>query len=349
MPVLQWGLLFLLSLLLSLAFLCIHLPAALLLGPMIAGIAFSLKGITLQLPRSTFLAAQAILGCMIAQNLTGSILTTLAVNWPVVLAILLVTLLSSAVVGWLLVRYSSLPGNTGAWGSSPGGAAAMVAMAQDYGADIRLVAFMQYLRVLFVAGAAVLVTRLILGDSAEAVSQQIEWFPPLSGNLWSTLLLAAVAGFAGRILRIPSGTMLAPMIVGAWLHAGGMIVIELPEWLLAIAYMAIGWRIGLGFDRQVFFMALRPLPQILASIFALMAICAAMAWGLAHYMQIDFITAWLATSPGGLDTVGVIPAGSNADMALIMAMQTLRLFSILLTGPAVARFISTYAPKQPQA
>ncbi len=349
MPVLQWGLLFLLSLLLSLAFLCIHLPAALLLGPMIAGIAFSLKGITLQLPRSTFLAAQAILGCMIAQNLTGSILTTLAVNWPVVLAILMVTLLSSAVVGWLLVRYSSLPGNTGAWGSSPGGAAAMVAMAQDYGADIRLVAFMQYLRVLFVAGAAVLVTRLILGDSAEAVSQQIEWFPPLSGNLWSTLLLAAVAGFTGRILRIPSGTMLAPMIVGAWLHAGGMIVIELPEWLLAIAYMAIGWRIGLGFDRQVFFMALRPLPQILASIFALMAICAAMAWGLAHYMQIDFITAWLATSPGGLDTVAVIAAGSNADMALIMAMQTLRLFSILLTGPAVARFISTYAPKQPQA
>ncbi|MGS9659688.1 AbrB family transcriptional regulator, partial [Salmonella enterica subsp. enterica serovar Infantis] len=79
------------------------------------------------------------LGCMIAQNLTGSIVTTLALYWPVVLLVLLVTLLSSAVVGWLLVRYSSLPGTTGAWGSSPGGAAAMVAMAQDYGADIRLV------------------------------------------------------------------------------------------------------------------------------------------------------------------------------------------------------------------
>ncbi len=88
---------------------------------------------------------------MIAQNLTGSILTTLAVNWPIVLAILLVTLLSSAIVGWLLVRYSSLPGNTGAR-VLLGGAAAMVAMAQDYGADIRPVAFMQYLRVLFVAG-----------------------------------------------------------------------------------------------------------------------------------------------------------------------------------------------------
>lgn len=347
MPVLQWSSLFLLSLLLSLIFLFLHLPAALLLGPMIAGIVFSMKGVTLRLPRAAFLAAQAILGCMIAQNMTGSILTTLAVNWPVVLAILFVTLLSSAAVGWLLVRYSGLPGNTGAWGSSPGGAAAMVAMAQDYGADIRLVAFMQYLRVLFVAGAAVLVTRIALGDSAEAVSQQIEWFPPLSLNLLTTLLLAAVAGIAGRVLRIPSGTMLLPMLAGAVLHSGGIVEIELPEWLLAAAYMAIGWRIGLGFDKQVFFMALRPLPQILASIFALLAICAAMAWGLAHYMQIDFMTAYLATSPGGLDTVAVIAAGSNANMALIMAMQTLRLFSILLTGPAVARFISAHAPKQP--
>ncbi len=51
-------------------------------GPMIAGIIFSMRGVTLQLPRSAFLAAQAILGCMIAQNLTGSILTTLAVNSP---------------------------------------------------------------------------------------------------------------------------------------------------------------------------------------------------------------------------------------------------------------------------
>ncbi|EFC0415060.1 TPA: AbrB family transcriptional regulator [Shigella flexneri] len=346
MPVLQWGMLCVLSLLLSIGFLAVHLPAALLLGPMIAGIIFSMRGITLQLPRSAFLAAQAILGCMIAQNLTGSILTTLAANWPIVLAILLVTLLSSAIVGWLLVRYSSLPGNTGAWGSSPGGVAAMVAMAQDYGADIRLVAFMQYLRVLFVAGAAVLVTRMMLGDNAEAVNQQIVWFPPVSINLLLTILLAVVAGTAGCMLRLPSGTMLIPMLAGAVLQSGQLITIELPEWLLAMAYMAIGWRIGLGFDKQILLRALRPLPQILLSIFALLAICAGMAWGLTRFMHIDFMTAYLATSPGGLDTVAVIAAGSNADMALIMAMQTLRLFSILLTGPAIARFISTYAPKR---
>ena len=80
----------------------------------------------------------------------------------------------------------------------------MVAMAQDYGADIRLVAFMQYLRVLFVAGAAVLVTRMMLGDNAEAVNQHIVWFPPVSINLLLTILLAVVAGTVGCLLRLHS-------------------------------------------------------------------------------------------------------------------------------------------------
>lgn len=281
---------------------------------------------------------------MIAQNLSASLLTTLVANWAVVLAVLLVTLLSSTVVGWLLVRYSSLPGNTGAWGSSPGGAAAMVAMAQDYGADIRLVAFMQYLRVLFVAGAAVLVTRFIMGESAETVSQQIEWFPP-SGNLFTTLLLAAVAGVVGRVLRIPSGTMLVPMLVGAVLHASGVMVIELPEWLLAIAYMIIGWQIGLGFDKQVFLWRCDRCRRSWSPSSPYWRFVRRWPGGSPTICRLIF-SAYLATSPGGLDTVAVIAAGSHADMSLIMAMQTLRLFSILLTGPAIARFISAKAPRQ---
>ncbi len=44
-----------------------------------------------------------------------------------------------------------------------------------------------------------------------------------------------MAGIAGRLMRIPSGTMLLPMLAGALLHSQGIIEIELPEWLLAIS------------------------------------------------------------------------------------------------------------------
>jgi uncharacterized membrane protein AbrB (regulator of aidB expression) len=63
----------------------------------------------------------------------------------------------------------------------------------------------------------------------------------------------------------------------------------------------------------------------------------------------DFMTAYLATSPGGLDTVAIIAAGTRADMSFIMALQTLRLFTILLTGPAMARFISMRRRNKPSA
>lgn len=308
----HWLILLLLSVLFSSLLLRIHLPAALLLGPLIAGLILSLRGVKLSIPRPCYLAAQAIVGCMIARAINPSVFGVLFNNWALVLAILLTTLAISGLTGWLLVRYSALPGATGAWGSSPGGASAMVVMAQEYGADVRLVALMQYLRVLFVVGAAALVVRYALGNEAQEMTQDIVWFPSLTLNFPFTLLLT----------------------------------LELPEWLLAMAYAVLGWTVGLQFNKAIFLLALKTLPQIIASILGLILMCALMALALTHILQMDFMTAYLATSPGGLDTVAIIAAGTRADMSFIMALQTLRLFTILLTGPAMARAISRYAPRQ---
>lgn len=287
-----------LSAVLSFVLFRLHLPAAPLLGPLIAGITLSLRGAAIRLPRPFFISAQAIIGCMIARALTPSIFGVLAANWALVLIILLSTLAISALTGWLLVRYSSLPGATGAWGSSPGGASAMVVMAQEYGADVRLVALMQYLRVLFVVGAAVMVVRFALGGEAQEMTQDIVWFPPLTFNLPLTLLLTAVAGWLGLRLRIPSGAMLLPMVAGALAQGEGVLLLELPEWLLVLAYTALGWTVGLQFNREIFMLALKTLPQIIAAIVGLIALCALMALALTHLLPLDFLTAYLATSPG---------------------------------------------------
>ncbi len=137
--------------------------------------------------------------------------------------------------------------------------------------------------------------------------------------------------------------MLLPMLLGALAQGGGWLMLELPEWLLAMAYAVLGWTVGLQFNKAIFLLALKTLPQIIASIIGLILMCALMALALTHILQMDFMTAYLATSPGGLDTVAIIAAGTRADMSFIMALQTLRLFTILLTGPAMARAISLCA------
>lgn len=337
----QWAVLLAASLLVGFALQYYHVPAALLLGPMVVGVVMGLNGAQIRISKRIFILCQAVLGCMIAQSLSPAILQPLLADWPVVLAVLILTLAASGLSGFLLVRFSDLPGPTGAWGSSPGGASAMVAMAGDFGADTRLVAFMQYLRVLFVATAAAVVARIGLGDGAASVS--LLWFPPLGSGFVATVGVMLLGAWLGQKFRIPSGALLLPAIIGATLHSSGTLTLEIPEWLLALAYALIGWTVGLRFTRPVFLLALRTLPQMIASILGLMLLCGGMAWMLTRVLHVDMLTAYLATSPGGLDTVAIIAAGSRVDLAFVMAMQTLRLFSILLTGPALAKFISRYA------
>ncbi|MEG3133184.1 AbrB family transcriptional regulator [Rouxiella sp. T17] len=341
-PRLQWCVLVVASLILGFVFQYFNVPAALLLGPMIVGVVMGIFGATVRIPGIFFKIAQGVIGCMIAQALSPSILPPLLHDWFLVLMVLVCTLLASGLSGWLLVKFSDLPGPTGAWGSSPGGASAMVAMAGDFGADVRLVAFMQYLRVLFVATAAAFVARMSLGDAVSGAASVV-WFPPLDWRFLATPLLALAGVWLAPILRIPSGALLIPAIVGAFVHSTGTLELQVPEWLLALAYTFIGWSVGLRFTRPIFKLALRTLPQMIASIIGLMLLCGAMAWVITKVINVDLLTAYLATSPGGLDTVAIIAAGSHVDISFIMAMQTLRLLTIIVTGPAMARFISRSA------
>ena len=52
------------------------------------------------------------------------------------------------------------------------------------------------------------------------------------------------------------------------------------------------------------------------------------------------MTAYLATCPGGVESIAIISASSHADLSFIMTLQTLRLLVVLLAGPALARCIA---------
>ena len=75
-------------------------------------------------------------------------------DWPLFLGVVLVIVATSGLLGWTMARFKVLPGTTAVWGTAPGAASAMMVLAGAFGADARLVAFMQYLRVVIVAALA---------------------------------------------------------------------------------------------------------------------------------------------------------------------------------------------------
>ena len=89
---------------------------------------------------------------------------------------------------------------------------------------------------------------------------------------------------------------------------------------------------------------LHALPGVLTATIGIILLCGVWAWVLTHWLPIDFPTAFLATSPGGLDSVAIIAVGSRADVSFVLAVQTLRLFVVLATGPILAKWIARAAP-----
>jgi len=336
----HWAVLLAGSLALSLALQFVQLPAALLLGPMIAAIAVEIQGGDIRVPRALLYGCQAVIGCMIARALTPDILVSFLGRWPLFLGVVSSVVVASSLIGWTMSRWHILPGTTAVWGLSPGAASAMVFMAGAFGADTRLVAFMQYLRVVLVATLATLVARFWLGSHGPIAP--VIWFPSVHPVFFAeTLGLAFFGGLIGRLLRIPAGLFLGPMILGAILHSRGLISIELPPWLLAASYAVLGWSIGLGFTREILRHAIRTLPQTAVAIFALILFAGGLALILVEAFDIDPLTAYLATSPGGADSVAIIAASSKVDVSFVMALQTIRFVLVLLAGPAISQFIAT--------
>lgn len=321
-----------------------HFPAALLLGPMLVAIAFGVAGAGLSVPKPGFQAAQTLVGCLVAKAVTADIVGTLLGDGVLILAVVLVTILAGALVGWVLTRLRVLPGSTAAWGSSPGGAAAMTAMAEEYGADPRLVAFMQYVRVAAVVLSASVMARLLTDTSIPAPAPAM-LDPEADGlSVVATLAVAAIGFGIARLMRLPAAALVGPMILGAVLHTTGLAAMTLPALLLDLAYATVGWYVGLRFTAQTVRETLTALPGILIATVAVIALCGLWAFGLTRLLPVDFLTAYLATSPGGLDSVAIIAVGSKVDVSFVLAVQTFRLFVVLLTGPLLAKWIARGAP-----
>ncbi|MER8971760.1 MULTISPECIES: AbrB family transcriptional regulator [unclassified Mesorhizobium] len=337
----QWPVLVVVSVLFAGALELAALPAALLIGPMLAAIAAGTNGATVRVPRVLFGSAQAVVGCLVASSISADIFPVFYKEWPLFLGVVMATVAASSLLGWLISRWRILPGTTAVWGSSPGAATAMVLMAGAFGADQRLVAFMLYLRVICVSMTAALVAKLWVDTSGIEVPA-IVWFPPVDPQgLAATFGVALVGGLAGKLFRLPSPFFLGTFIFGTVIHLGLGVTMQLPPWLLALSYTMVGWSIGLNFTRAILRHAARALPQIVGSIIALIVFCGGLAFLISRLLGIDPLTAYLATSPGGMDSVAIIAAAAqHVDISFVMALQSARFLIVLLVGPSVARLVA---------
>jgi hypothetical protein len=345
--IIQWLSLLLLCVALVTALNASHMPAALLLGPMLAAIIFAVSGSSIRLPRGLTIGAQAILGCLIAQAIDAQLIAVIGTHWALLVGFSLATMLIAAGLGWLITRAGWLPGTAAIWGLSPGGASSMVLLAGDFGADRRMVALMQYSRIALVALAAILVAKLIDHPNppptlAMSRGMTTQWLTlPPTVSLVETTALAATAVAVAIYFRKAALALFIPAFAGAAMQAAGLIDVSTPPLLAMSAFGIVGIYVGLSFNREALLHSLSTLPKMLLAVVAMIVLCGLLSLAFCKLLPgTDPLTAYLALSPGGIDAAVIIAATTNVSLPLILASQFVRLLMVIAGAPALAKWLA---------
>jgi len=317
------------------------LPAPHVIVSVVIGLVVASTGLLRRtVPKHLHTAAQAVTGVVIGTFLNAHALATAGSSLPPLLAITVATLVLSLAGGLVLARWTGLDQTTASLGMVAGGSAAIVGAAEDLDADARMVAFMQYLRLVLVVLAMPLLIRFAFAPGAGHFralgAKEIE--VPFSIGGWVFLLWAAPAGYVlGRLLRLPAAALLGPVILGAIVTIAG-IGVNPPEVAREIAFNIIGLEVGLRLTPDALRAMGRMFPKVLLFVLLITGVCAGLAWVVTLVTSISPADAYLATTPGGINAVLAIASSVHSNVALVFAVQTLRLFAMVLLAPFVLKW-----------
>ncbi len=286
-----------------------------------------------RMPRLLGRAAQALVGVIVAAGVDFEALAHLGSAWPWVVLVIALTMAVSLLLGMLLTR-AGVSRVTAAFASIAGGASSMTAIAQDFGADQRIVVVVQYFRVLLVLTTLPIVVTQVFssevagGDAAASAVTGID--------LAFLAIAVAVGPLLGHLLRIPAPALLGAMSVGLALKAGGLFTeATVPAVVVTAAFLLIGVQAGLGFTPDALRVLRRLFPPVLVSSVLLIGFCAALSVPFARITGATALDAYLATSPGGLPVVLATASETAGDLTFVTAVQVLRVLAIMLLVPLV--------------
>ena len=318
------------------------LPSSYLFAAMLLGLAIALtRPAALDVPPLAFRASQAVAGVSLGAYLQSEALRELAGSWLPVALVSLATLVASLLAGALLARTTPLDPPTAALGMIAGGASGIVGMSGELGADDRLVAFMQYLRVLVVVVTTPVVIAIFFGGdhggAHAAVPSAATFGDP--GDWALAIALAAAGAIAATRARITAGVLLGPMVLTGIVVLGGIAEdFAVPGLLSQTAFAVIGLQVGLRFTKDTVRLLGRLTGPVLAMLAALLAVCFGLAVLLDATTSASLLDAYLATTPGGLYAVLAVAFGAGANTTFIVAVQSLRVIAMVLLAPLAVRW-----------
>ncbi len=338
------ALLLLTAILLAAGLQAAHLPAAWLFGPLVVSAVFAVRDWeAVELPKPVYIGAQAVIGTALGGGFSPATLMALPRHFWVFAFAVVFILLTSLFNGWILARRTRLDIVTAFLGTMPGGAGEMAAMSDSLRADTRLVVIMQYTRLLLIllslAFLAPVLSHLPHAAGSPSVVAAIGAAPvPFAWwRIGGLAVLVFLGWWTGLRTRIPAGTFLIPTLLYFLLQFSGVSLGRWPAPVFDVAYLIMGVQIGGRFHSSTLAAIKGILLPVCGTTLLLLSGSGVLAWILTRELGLDPISAYLAATPGGLDSVAAVATELHGDTAIILTVHLVRLMCVLIAGPWLVR------------
>ncbi|SPH16939.1 hypothetical protein DEA8626_00453 [Defluviimonas aquaemixtae] len=309
----------------------LHLPLPMLLGSLLAVGAASVAGLkplgrVPQAPQQLRMLFIPVIGVAIGGAARPEILTE-APEWIPSLIALCLFIPAVHYGGYrLLTAIGRVDRLTAFYGTAPGGLVETVQMGEEAGADVPMLAMLQFLRLILTIILVPLAFTLMEGHAVGSAGGAAVAGHAMGLRDAALLIAAAVVGAViGVRLKLPAGHVLGPILLSGAAHVAGLTQAVPPGWLIAATQVVIGTSLGVRFagmpKRRILDAALLALANAVVTIGGAVVLSLSIAGIVGEPAR----TIFLAFAPGGLVEMGLIALSLNMSILYVTAHHLVRI------------------------
>ena len=280
-----------------------------------------------KLSRWVRLIFMSIIGAMIGTRFSPELLSLLPQFWISALTIIPFILLAHAgnfAIMYGLGGYRRLDAY---YAALPGGIMDSAALAEEAGADLRVVTAQHFIRIILVVVSVPLLFWVLSGEAVGSLAG--ETLATADYEMLDVVLIVAIAMAGllfGRLIKLPVSHMMGPLLFALVLSVSGVVEIEFPEWLGHLAQYMIGTALGAQFSGVSRKLLARGLGMGLLSGGYMLGLACGIAVLLQPHVPAGFGVLFVSFAAAGLAEMSLIALSLNFNPVVVALHHLIRIF-----------------------
>jgi len=287
----------------------------------------------------------SIIGAMIGTRFSPELLTLLPQFWISGLALIPFILLAhggSYAIMRKLGGYNKLDAY---FAALPGGIIDSAALAEEAGADLRVVTAQHFIRIILVVASVPLLFLFIEGNAVGSLAGQTMATTDYDVVDIALILTIALVGLLiGQRTGLPVSHMIGPLLLALALSVSGIVEIDIPPWLGHAAQYVVGTALGAQFSGVSRRLLVRGLGMGLLSGAYMLFLAAMFATILVQFVPADFGAMFISFTAGGLAEMSLIALSLNFNPVVVALHHLVRILLTVYVGNFLSRRVFRLVP-----